>query len=174
VPGTEELIQRFRLEHAFSVSDAAISVAVAVAGIGLAGLYYFRDALRPVRGLTRRSTAARAGYTLLVNKYYLDHLYTDIVIGSVKGPIAQAAYWFDQHVLDGVVNGVGVGARVAGGFTYDIIDQKVVDGLANGAGAGAEESGSILRHIQTGRVQQYAAALFGAAALFAVGLVLIT
>ena len=174
VPGTEELIQRFRLEHAFALSDAAISVAVAVGGIGLAGLYYFRGALKPVRGLTRRSTAARAGYTLLVNKYYLDVFYTDIIVGSIKGPIAQAAYWFDQRVIDGVVNGAGVGAREVGRFTYDVIDQRVVDGLANGAGAGAEEGGSILRLIQTGRVQQYAAALFGAAALFAVGLVLIT
>jgi NADH-quinone oxidoreductase subunit L len=174
VPGTEELIQRFRLEHAFALSDAAISVAVAFAGIGLAGLYYFRGALKPIRGLTRRSTAARAGYTLLVNKYYLDVLYTDIIVGSIKGPIAQAAYWFDQRVIDGVVNGAGVGAREVGRFTYDVIDQRVVDGLANGAGAGAEEGGSILRLIQTGRVQQYAAVLFGAAALFAVGLVLIT
>ena len=72
------------------------------------------------------------------------------------------------------MNGVGTGARAAGNFTYDVIDQKVVDGFANSAGAGAEESGSILRHIQTGRVQQYAAVLFAAAALFAVGLVLIT
>jgi NADH-quinone oxidoreductase subunit L len=174
VPGTEELIERFHLEHAFSVTDAAISVAVAVAGIGLAALYYFQGSLQPLRGLTRRSTAARGGYTLLVNKYYLDRLYTDFVVGSIKGPIARGAYWFNQRVIDGAVNGVGIGAREAGRFTYDVIDQKVVDGLANGAGAGAEEGGSILRHIQTGRVQQYAAALFGAAALFAVGLVLIT
>ena len=140
----------------------------------LAYLYYFRGALTPVYGLTRRSTTARAGYNLLVNKYYLDHLYTDIVVGSIKGPIARAAYWFNQVVIDGVVNGVGIGARRAAHVTYDVIDQKVVDGLVNGAGAGAEESGSFLRHMQTGRVQQYAAALFFAAAAFAVGLLVIT
>ena len=53
---------------------------------------------------------ARAGYTLLVNKYYLDHLYTDVIVGGIKGPIARAAYWFNQNVIDGVVNGVGRGA----------------------------------------------------------------
>jgi NADH-quinone oxidoreductase subunit L len=174
VPGTEELIEHNQLEHAFSVGYAGISLAVAVAAILIAAAFYFRGALKPLHGLTRRLAPARAGYTLLVNKYYLDHLYTDLVVGSIKGPIARAAYWFNQRVIDGVVNGVGIGARRAAYVTYDIIDQKVVDGLVNGAGAGAEESGSILRLIQTGRVQQYAAALFGAAAAFAVVLLVIT
>ena len=52
--------------------------------------------------------------------------------------------------------------------------QKVVDGLANGAGFTAEEGGGLLRYIQTGRVQQYAAVLFGAAGIFALVLVLTT
>jgi NADH-quinone oxidoreductase subunit L len=57
---------------------------------------------------------------------------------------------------------------------YEIIDQRVIDGMVNGAGNSSEESGSILRHIQTGRVQQYAALMFGAAAVFAIGLVFLT
>jgi NADH-quinone oxidoreductase subunit L len=174
VPVTHELVEEFHLEHAFSVPDAVLSVAVALAGIGAAYLFYFRRALKPLEGLTRRSTTARGGYALLVNKYYLDHLYTDLIVGSIKGPVARAAYWFNQRVIDGVVNGVGIASRRAAHVTYDIIDQKVVDGLVNGAGAGAEESGSVLRRIQTGRVQQYAAALFGAAAAFAVVLLVIT
>ena len=44
------------------------------------------------------------GYTVLVNKYYFDHLYTDIIVGDIKGPIARASYWFNQNVIDGVVN----------------------------------------------------------------------
>jgi NADH-quinone oxidoreductase subunit L len=174
VPGTHELIEQFDLEHAFSIPDAIVSVAVALAGFGVAYLFYFRGALRPLHGLTARSTAARRGYAVLENKYYLDHLYTDLIVGSIKGPVAQAAYWFNQRVIDGVVNGVGIGARRAAHITYDVIDQKVVDGLVNGTGAGAEESGSVLRRIQTGRVQQYAAAMFGAAAAFAVVLLVIT
>jgi NADH-quinone oxidoreductase subunit L len=174
VPGTEELIERNHLEHAFSVGYAGVSLLVAVAAIGVAAAFYFRGAFKPLHGLTRRMAPARAGYALLVNKYYLDHLYTDIIVGSIKGPIANAAYWVNQRVIDGAVNAVGIGARRAAHVTYDVIDQRVVDGLVNGAGAGAEESGSILRHIQTGRVQQYAAALFGAAAAFAVVLLVIT
>ena len=77
-------------------------------------------------------------------------------------------------MIDGVVNGVGIGARGAAYVVYDIIDQKVVDGVVNGAGAVSEESGAALRHIQTGRVQQYAAILFGAAAIAGLALVLLS
>ena len=73
---------------------------------------------------------------MLVNKYYLDYLYTDIIVGGIKGPIAQAAYWFNQNVIDGVVNGAGVGVgRAPASCVYDNIDQGVVDGVVNGSGA---------------------------------------
>ena len=42
-------------------------------------------------GITERNRLARAGYTVLENKYYLDWLYTDVIVGGIKGPIARAA-----------------------------------------------------------------------------------
>ncbi len=116
----------------------------------------------------------RAGYTLLANRYYLDHLYTGVIVGAVKGSIARAAYWTNQRVLDAIVNAVGIASQALGRFVYNVLDQKVVDGIVNGAGFGADESGEALRTIQTGRVQQYAAVLFGASAVIAVGLVFLT
>jgi NADH-quinone oxidoreductase subunit L len=62
---------------------------------------------------------------------------------------------------------VGVGSQVLARFTYGRVDQQVVDGIVNGSGAGAEGSGQILRRIQTGKVQQYGALLFGGAVLLA-------
>ena len=44
----------------------------------------------------------------------------------------------------------------------------------NGVGGTAEEGGSVLRTLQTGRVQQYAAVLFGFAGVFAAVLVYFT
>ncbi len=104
---------------------------------------------------------------MLENKYGLDHLYTDIIVGGVKGPIARASYWFNNNVLDTVVNTAGKASVAAGRVLYAQVDQKVVDGLVLSTGAGAEESGEALRHIQTGRVQQYAALLFGGAVVLA-------
>ena len=49
------------------------------------------------------------------------------------GALAPATYWFDQRVIDGVVNGAGLGTRR----------------LARG-----------LRYVQSGQAQWYAAALF--------------
>ncbi len=158
--------------HSFSLGMALLGTAFGAAGVGAGYAYYWRN-LGPHR-LTERSGPARAGHRVLVNKYGLDHLYTDMVVGTIKGPLARAAYWFNQRVLDGIVNGVGAGARGAARFVYQVIDQKVVDGAVNGAGATAEGGGSLLRVLQTGRVQQYAAFLFGAVVLLGGVLVLFT
>jgi NADH-quinone oxidoreductase subunit L len=166
IPGLPEFLP----EHPFSYPYAGASLAIALMGIGAAAGYYFRN-LGP-HGLTRRSRLALGGYRLLENKYYLDNLYINGVIRTIQYPIARGAYWFDQNVIDGIVNGIAAVSRRVAYFTYDVIDQKVVDGLVNGAGLTAEEGGSILRLIQTGRVQQYAAVLFAAAALFAAALVI--
>jgi NADH-quinone oxidoreductase subunit L len=158
-------------EHEFSISTAGISVAVGLLGIAVGAAWYFRN-LGP-HGITARVKPLRAGYVFLENKYYLDVLYTDGVVGSIKGPIARAAYWTNQNVLDGVVNGVGVASRRIAQFVYDVLDQKVVDGAVNGAGFSAEEGGGLLRILQTGRVQNYAAIMFGVAAVSALGLAVI-
>jgi NADH-quinone oxidoreductase subunit L len=154
------------VEHAeFTYWLAALSLGLAILGATLSYAYYFRN-LGP-HGLTQRNGLARAGYQVLDNRYYLDHLYTDIIVANVKGPMARAAYWFNQKVIDGVVNGAGVAARTAGKFTYDVVDQKVVDNVVNGTGGASEAAGQELRKIQTGKVQQYAALMFGGAIVLA-------
>jgi NADH-quinone oxidoreductase subunit L len=168
VPG----VQPFLESHPFNPGLALVSLTFAVLGIGVASGYYLRNAWP--RGAMDRMPALKTGYRILVNKYYLDNLYIDGVVRKIQYPVARAAYWINQNVIDGVVNAFGVGARSAGQLVYDVIDQKGIDGIVNGAGLGAEEGGSILRRTQTGRVQQYAALLFGATALLAAGLVFLT
>jgi NADH-quinone oxidoreductase subunit L len=104
---------------------------------------------------------------VLVNKYYFDHLYTDLIVGSVKGPVARATYWVDRNVIDGVVNGAGRLSTALGRFVYTRIDQQVVDGAVNGSAEVAQSGGQIFRQLTSGRVQQYGALLFGAAAVLA-------
>jgi NADH-quinone oxidoreductase subunit L len=163
-------VPEFLHHHDFNVGLAAGSTLVALLGIGAAFGVYARNAFR---GLTQRVGLARSGYRLLVNKYYLDHLALGI-IRAIQYPIARAAYWTNQRVIDGAVNGVGLAARKSAHVVYDVIDQQVVDGVVNGAGFTAEEGGVILRRTQTGRVQQYAAVLFGGAAVLAVALVFLS
>jgi NADH-quinone oxidoreductase subunit L len=147
----------------FSGSTALVSIAIALGGIGLGYAYFWMN--RGPHGVTERFAPARYGYRFLENKYYLDHLYTDVIVAGTAGPVARAAYWTNQHVIDAIVNGVGIAARRAGVWVYDKIDQRVIDGAVNGTGIGSFETGGVLREIQTGRVQQYAALLFGSAAV---------
>jgi NADH-quinone oxidoreductase subunit L len=149
----------------FNIGIALVSTVIGVLGIGLAYAWYWKG-LGP-QGITSRNKLARAGHTVLVNKYYLDHLYTDVIVGAVKGPIARGVYWFNQKGIDGVINGAGSTAVASGKFVYDKIDQGVVDTLVNASGSAAGGSGQELRKMQTGRVQQYAALLFAGAAILA-------
>jgi NADH-quinone oxidoreductase subunit L len=126
-----------------------------------------------LRGLTKRNRAANAGYQFLWNKYYLDRLYEGVIVRALVGPIAKGAYWFNQHVLDAVVNGTGVGGKLVGRWVYRNIDQRVVDGAVNGSGAAARGTGGALRPVQSGKVNQYGALLFASAAIGALVLVIV-
>jgi NADH-quinone oxidoreductase subunit L len=154
------------ISHAgFNLGLALVSVFVGLSGIVVSYLYFWKGSFRWAQGLSGRNKLAGTGKRILENKYYFDWLYTDVITGFVKGPLANATNWFNQHVVDGVVNGVGRGAVGTGQWVYKNVDQKVVDGTVNGIGAGAGATGGVLRHLQSGKVQQYAALFFIAAAV---------
>jgi NADH-quinone oxidoreductase subunit L len=156
------------IEHAgFNTVLAIVSFAVATAGIGLAYLYFWKGAFAGLHGLAERNKVAAFFKNILVNKYYFDWLYTTVIAGFVKGPLARAANWVNANVIDGVVNLVGSGAAGTGRWVYENVDQKVVDGAVNGAATTAGEAGGALRLTQTGRIQQYAALFFAAVAILA-------
>jgi NADH-quinone oxidoreductase subunit L len=149
----------------FSWGIAIVSTLIAFLGIGLGTAWYTgRVALR---GISERNAWAHAGYATLVNKYYFDHLYTDVIAGGTKGPVARGVNWFNQNVIDGVVDGAGRLATASGRWVYTHVDQQVVDGAVHGSAGAAQGGGQVFRQLTSGKVQQYGALLFGAAALFA-------
>jgi NADH-quinone oxidoreductase subunit L len=167
-----------------SYALAFVSLVVVGAAIAVAGYYYFilvdrkgqltRQNLTELPdGPTSRFALARAGHTFLVNKYYLDHLYNNVIVYAVKKPIANAAYWFNQKILDGIVDNSGKGSVLVGRAVYKYIDQGLVDGIVNGSGVASDEAGQGLRQVQTGKVQQYAAIMFAAVAILAGILVIV-
>ena len=160
------------LEHAtFAYGKAILSVCLVAGAIGLV-YYLMANSFAFLKGLTERSKVARAGYLFLVNKYYLDYLYENIIVAGISGPIARGAYWFNQNVIDAIVNQTATTTREVGNFVYKRVDQGVVDRGVNGAGEAAEDAGGVLRLLQSGKVQQYGALLFGAAAIGALTLVI--
>jgi NADH-quinone oxidoreductase subunit L len=133
--------------HDFSIITALFSVVVGLGGILTAYAYYWKGFRVGV--LKYDQGISGSIYRFLGNKYYLDDLYEKGVVAGVSGPVARAAYWINQKVLDGVVNGAGVTARGLARFVYEI-----------GTGYASEGAGAGLRVVQTGKVQQYAVAMF--------------
>ena len=108
-------------------------------------------------------------HTFLLNKWYFDELY-DVILWTPCKIIAEISNAFDRHVVDGLVNGTGrLGLLIGDGIR--LVDKWVVDGFVNLTGIVPRWAGSKLRLMQTGKVQNYAVALYvGALLLIAVGL----
>jgi NADH-quinone oxidoreductase subunit L len=108
----------------------ALSVLVALAGIGIAFLFFVR------RPALADQTAARfpGVHRLLLNKYYVDEIYDAAIIQPVH-----------RLSQDGLWRGM---------------DVKLVDGAVNGAGQAVGALSAVLRLLQTGSVRSYAASTF--------------
>jgi NADH-quinone oxidoreductase subunit L len=133
----------------------AVSVLIALVGIGLAHRFYIREPALPGRLAER----FRRTYRTLYNKYWVDELYGATVIAGTRG----ASRWlaaFDAHVIDGIVNGMGLLTRAAA-WIGGAIDRWIVDGAVNTVGRGIQWCGSGARRLQTGVIQNYVLAVFG-------------
>ena len=140
---------------------AALSVVIAAVGVGAGYLVYRNWKERdPIRSLG-------PVYTVLEHKYYLDDLYWRGIIRPVRDPLAGFVYWTNQRVLDGAVNGAAALARALASVVA-WFDRTVIDGAVNGAAHLAGFTGGILRYIQSGNVQRYAAFLFTGVVVLAI------
>lgn len=86
-----------------NVTVAVISVSVALTGIGVATYLYRRDNAYPAhlaKGFGKLYRAAS-------NRFYIDELYLFITKKIIFNGISRSFAWFDRHVIDGVVNGLG-------------------------------------------------------------------
>jgi len=89
---------------------AAVSVTASVIGIAIGLSMYARH--RPDPAAVSRASGPY--YRILVNKYYIDELYDRRFVDFGKA-FAGAAWAFDIHIIDGLVNRLGWGFRLAGG-----------------------------------------------------------
>jgi len=160
----------------FEWINAAPSILLVAAGFAVSLFLckaVFGEAASPLKGLTQRNALLGAGHKFLVNKYYLDALYENVIVRGIAYPISAAVYWTNQHILDGIVNAAGKGGKRTGELVYKYIDQGLVDGVVNGSGTTATHAGGALQPVQSGKVNLYGALLFGAAAVGALVLVLV-
>jgi NADH-quinone oxidoreductase subunit L len=89
---------------------SVVSVAVGLAGLGLAWAIYSRKAIRA----EEVSAALEPVQTLLDRKYYLDELYETVIVkGLIMRGAAAALHAWDRYVIDGVVNGLASLVRLS-------------------------------------------------------------
>jgi NADH-quinone oxidoreductase subunit L len=125
------------------------SITLALLGILLATITYYWNKISAKAWAERFPLV----YRLLLNKYYIDEFYQKSFIGGTL-LLANAIRWFDAHIIDGIVNGVGRLGVLFSDFTGNF-DLKLVDGLVNGIADTTHYFGARLRKIQTGQIQTY-------------------
>jgi len=137
----------------FSYGFAAISIVGALLGLAAGYRLYARWRERdPLRALG-------PAYVLLENKYFLDDIYLRGIVRPIQYRVSAWANGFNEVVLDGVVHSFAYLARGLS-ILVDFLDRRAVDGAVNGVAQVTGESGGLLRYIQSGNVQRYAAFLF--------------
>jgi NADH-quinone oxidoreductase subunit L len=115
---------------AVELSLMAVSVVLALAGIGIA-TFFFKS--QPERA--DRVAASLPGlHRWLFNKYYVDEAYDAAIVQPIRVT--------SERVL------------------WRTVDAGVIDGAVNGAGAIVRGGASVLRLFQTGSVRAYAASVF--------------
>ncbi len=140
----------------------ALSVFGAIGAWGFARLKYGADRNPNWAEAERRVP----GFDLLFNKYYVDEIYDATVIKAVL-KVRLVFGEMDRWIVDGVVNGVGVVAKLMAWIT-GAIDTYIVDGAVNFVANGMLSAGDKLRAMQTGRVQSYVYGILGGVAALAV------
>jgi NADH-quinone oxidoreductase subunit L len=108
----------------------ALSVGVALFGIGIASYFWLRNR----SAATKVARSAAPIYTLLLNKYYVDELYNTVVVQPIK--------------------------QLSALLLWRGVDAGLIDGSVNGVGALVRGVSMRLRRLQTGSIRAYAASLF--------------
>lgn len=127
------------VHHNPSLGIMVISSLVAVAGIVLAWAIYQKKMV-DAEAVKLRFNGL---YQLLYHKYYIDEIYQWLIDHLVDGT-AKVLFWFDVHVINGLVNGIAA-----------------ITGMA----------GQVLRYTENGQVQTYAMYMF-AGIIVIIGLVM--
>ncbi len=117
-------------EHGLEGTLMLVSIAVAIAGIGIASYFFLRNR-RAADAMAHRFGGLQR---LLLNKYYVDEIYDATIVQPIR-----------------IVSEEGL---------WKVVDVKLIDAAVNGVGETVAGSSHRLRRVQTGSVRAYAASVF--------------
>ena len=145
-PGAQEFEEGVRHFH-----WTAMALSLTVAGMGI--LAAFMTYSWKKINADAIEAALRPVHTFLLNKWYFDELYNGVLVRGLLGATV-VLRWFDNTVVDGIVNGAGLVTRGVS-FVSGRFDHYVIDGLVNLTAWVSGAFGLLFRKTQTGRVQTY-------------------
>ncbi len=116
-----------KASHASEMGFAALSIAVALAGIHLAYRLYIRNP----KAAGELAMRWKELHRVLFRKYYVDEIYDAAII---------------HPVLNGSTN-----------VLWKRADVGIIDGMVNGTGQSIRNFGSVLKNVQNGLIRSYAA-----------------
>ena len=126
-----------------------LSILIAATGILLAfAVYHWKK-------ISADTLAQKAGvlYRGASSLWYFDEIYDQVFVNGLF-LLTKISRWFDENVIDAIVNGTAVVIRGISTVS-SWIDTNIVDGLVNATATTADRAGGLLSHVQTGRLQTY-------------------
>jgi NADH-quinone oxidoreductase subunit L len=86
-------------DHALMMPLLVPGVLAFLIGTTVAWVFYIKQSGAPAKSLAERFPAL---YQLLVDKWRIDELYDELIVGSLEA-LAEASVWFDRWVVDGII-----------------------------------------------------------------------
>ncbi len=143
---SEEYMEALHEDH---IPAMSLSIILAILGILTAFVLYEWKKV----SVDKLAESIKPLYTFSLNKWYFDELYYGTFVAGTLS-ISKILRWFDEKIVDGLVNGTATLGRGFAKIT-DLIDKYIVDGLVNFTAFFSGFLGLALRKFQTGRVQSY-------------------
>jgi NADH-quinone oxidoreductase subunit L len=129
------------------------SLVVALGGLSL-GWWFYKDVKAGEQDPLKKVLGEL--YKILQNKYYFDEFYQNVFVKPAYWLAETFSYmWLDRKLIDGFLHWVSRFSYTLGVFFRDFIDGPLVNGAGDLVGEGTKKIGSLVKFIQTGKVQQY-------------------
>ncbi len=135
--------------HHAHIPAMILSLIMALSGIVFAFLFYQYKKL----DVDKLKEKFKPLYNLSFNKWYFDEIYQASFVAGTIG-ISRLLAWFDNKVVDGIVNGSATVTKWFSNFS-GTFDNVIVDGIVNFVAYLSGILGLFFRKFQTGKVQTY-------------------
>lgn len=139
---------------AFNIIPVGTSFLVALGGLYVGWLMYWRKPLKAGEEDPLIGILGRPIYNMLLNRYYFDDLYNAVFVVPSQWVSRQIVTFLDKGIIDSILHAIAAFFTWLGDF-IKVLNMWLIDGVGDGIPRMIYAFGGWLRGAQTGRVQQY-------------------